>query len=127
MAAEAGGDRIAVCGCGCSTFELYEGGGVVCASCSVGFDGISSWYRIKPDVPESDGSVFRNVRGNGSVSFARERIRRLATADDNAMLVVVNASGEVSTWCAAETRKQKRWALKRLRAAKKLIEAIHVV
>ena len=127
MAAKAGGDRIAVCGCGCSTFELYEGGGVVCANCSVGFDGISSWYRIKPEVSEGGGSVFRDIRGNGSVSFARERLRRLATADDNVVLVVVEETGEVSVWCGIETRRQKRWALKRLRVAKKLIEAGNVV
>jgi len=127
MAAKAGDDRIVVCGCGCSTFELYEGGGVECANCSGGIDGISSWYRINPDVPESDGSVFRNIRGNGSVSFARERLRRMAAADDNVALVVVRPDGVVLVWCGVETRKQKRWVVKRLRDAKKLIEAGNVV
>ena len=51
----------------------------------------------------------------------------MAAADDNVALVVVRPDGVVLVWCGVETRKQKRWVVKRLRDAKKLIEAGNVV
>lgn len=116
--------RIWTCNCGCSTFSIYEDGAVACAACdavqSVNVPG--TWFTERAAAPEREDEIFRDVQGNGSVEFAKARLRKMAQDDDLALIVVAKEGGAVSTWAAAETKEQAVWTIQRLRDAIKLIK-----
>lgn len=115
-------DRIVVCECGCSTFELLEAGGTLCAACGADGLGAVSWYAVKPDGREWVGEEpVRAVQGNGSVEFARRRAVQIATDDEVVLLVSALPSGSVTTWGAIETEDQRAWMLERLDQARAMI------
>lgn len=125
MGAEGQSAAIWVCRCGCSTWELCEDGSGRCANCNMPSPCAGKWYRIKPDAGDVDAAPYGMVRGNGSVSFARERLKRLSGSEDAAMLIVAMSDGSVSLWCAAETKKQRRWAFRRLKEARGMLKNGH--
>lgn len=122
-------ERIFVCECGCSTFELWEGGSSRCAACGGGVVDRGSWYLVQPDLSEYGGEEgpVGHVQGNGSVDFSRRRVSQIACTDDTAAIVVVAKGGSIHVWAEFETKKQKAWMLRRLGAARALIVAREVV
>ncbi|MFY0633673.1 MAG: hypothetical protein JXQ91_07670 [Vannielia sp.] len=112
-------DEIWVCGCGCSSFQLNGDGSTECAACGGWCEDNSGWYAEISDGPELDPSInpISDIQGNGSVDFARRRVRQLAGQEDAALLIVATTDGAVSVWCNAETPEQMAWHFKRLSAA----------
>lgn len=123
MGSDADRLRLAVCGCGCSTWELRGDGSVLCAQCEVESSRVERWYRIKPAVPDVDTAAISVIRGNGSVSFARERLRRMSGSEDARMLIVALSDGRVSTWFDFETRREYRWMKRRLKDAMRMLRS----
>lgn len=121
--AEDDGERIFVCGCGCSTFELYEGGEAGCAICGTIADTDGSWFRKPPEVPERDDPPMSDVQGNGCVDFARHRVKTLAAKENAKLFVVALDDGAVSIWADYASEDQRAWMLERLVVAQDLIKA----
>lgn len=113
--------RIWVCGCGCCSFELLEDGTSQCSLCGDQTER-GSWYVEKPDAAETAESPIRDVNGNGSVSFAKHRLRSLATQDDARMMVIALDGGSVSVWADYVTDDQRAWMLERLEIAADIIK-----
>lgn len=118
--------RIWICGCGCSTFELFEDGGHGCAACGLEFHE-GSWYEVVPDAGEYQGEPFRDVMWNGCVDFARRRVKRLVEGDDVVMIVVAKSGGEVSAWFGGDaTAERKAWFGRRLSDARAMLKKVMV-
>jgi len=116
--------RIWVCECGCATFHLRSDGEAECAVC----DGTAAaqgqgWFdRLsgKQRDPDLDKPV-NDINGNGSVDFARRRMTKLASGDDNAIIIIVEKDGRIRTWSVVETEEQEEWAKEQIEAALDLI------
>lgn len=125
MSGDAEGLReIWVCVCGCSTFRFYGDGTSECAGCDLALDGAGSWYEFRPDGGYRTDTIRSVVHGNGSISFARERLRRAVLSDDVRMLVAARADGTLSTWFGCESEKQRRWMKRRMKEAMRILKGI---
>lgn len=115
--------RIWVCNCGCSTFDLLETGAARCAACGAdqSVDG-SGWSKWTAESRHNEDEAFRDVRGNGSIEFARRRIANMAQDQDAALLVVVKTNGTIQAWSEAETKEQLAWARRKLSQAADLFK-----
>ena len=111
-----------VCQCGCTTFHALSDGTGECAACnkSHDFDG-SGWLLRADDRVFTGGDVFRDVQGNGSVEFARQRVAQLSTGGDVVALVVLREGGEIHTWSSVDTVEQVEWLSRRMNDAVELI------
>lgn len=116
--------RLWVCGCGCSTFELYDDGGHGCAACGMEWRE-GSWYEVVPVAGEYRGEPFRDVMGNGCLDFAWARVRRLCDGDDVAMVVVARSDGETSAWFGGDaTPERRKWFGRRLKDARSMLKKV---
>lgn len=114
-----------VCTCGCSTFELLSDNTVRCPVCEIvspSPDG--GWYAPETDKmwegKESDEAPIRDISGNGSVEFARARLRKYATDEDAMAICVFKEDGAVHTWSMVETAEQLEWLKRKLEVAYEL-------
>lgn len=80
------------------------------------------WYKA-PDAPIREDPPVFDVQGNGSVSFAKARVRTLANSPDAKMLVLACEGGAVTVWADYETEEQRKWMLERLEHAADMIRA----
>ena len=110
--------RIWVCACGCSTFELFEDGEAKCAIC--GTQPETGGWSVPETKAEYDGDPIKDVSGNGSVEFARARVRKLASQEDALLLIVASEDG-VTVWSAAETAEQRDWVRERISQAADIV------
>lgn len=110
-----------VCACGCSTLTAYSDGRFECAACEKEHDTLGAGWR---DVGKCafEGEPFNDVRGNGSVDFARRRVAQIAAADDVSMLAIARSNGTVHTWSDVENLDQLEWVKDKLQIAADLIE-----
>ena len=115
-------ERIWVCSCGCSTFELLEVGGARCSLCSTDVEGAGTWFGTDPAAGDAAEPPVRDVQGNGSVDFVRRHMQEKAKGDDCALMVLAFEDGSVSVWSPAESDDEKNWAYRRLSDACALIE-----
>ncbi|MEL6310896.1 MAG: hypothetical protein AAFQ17_00790 [Pseudomonadota bacterium] len=115
--------RIWVCGCGCSTFELLEDGSARCALCAAPVEPHpkGAWWTVPDNAEEASEPPQKDIQGNGSVEFARRRLQQLAQDDDAVMLMVVRSDSSVSLWADAETNEQIEWSRRRLEDADGLL------
>lgn len=110
-----------ICACGCSTFELSSDGTAQCAFCHHTREADGGWLRQEME-PEWDGDApVANVRGNGSVEFARRVTAKRAMADDAVTVVVIRNEGNIHVWSDLETDEQVAWAKRRLDDASRLL------
>ena len=117
-------DRIWVCRCGCSTFNLLDGGRAECAACGSWdvHEGAGWSYDLGGRHDEFDGQTFNDIHGNGSVEFARARMRRDALRDDVRMIVLGREDGSIACWFDVTTEEQREWALEKMADAKAMLE-----
>ena len=96
-----------VCECGCTTFQIFSDGNVTCAGCGAPHaDEGSGWLDLPPENQHSGldpDKTYRDVMGNGSVDFARQRLIRMAQSLENALIMVARYDGSISLWSDAET------------------------
>ena len=120
-------NRVWVCNCGCSTFELYDDETHACSACGTRSDNEGRWFTPPDDAPETDDEPFRDVHGNGSTEFARRRLQQMASDDDAALLVVRKLDGQVSVWAAVETADQRDWCVEGVETAIDLMRKWDIV
>jgi len=121
----AGTPKIWVCACGCSTFELLSTHMLHCPVCeTVSASPDGGWYTLDTDKmwqgDTPDATPIRDISGNGSVEFARARLRKYAADDDVAAILVFKEDGAVHAWSAVETREQLEWLKQKLDVAYEL-------
>lgn len=113
--------RIWVCNCGCSSWELLDGGTLACALCGNETEQRAGGW-ISADAPLWTGDEpVRNISGNSSEEFARKLITR-RTLEPDVVAVVVVREPTTHVWTKVETVEQREWLDKRLRAVKETIE-----
>ena len=104
---------------------MLESGAVRCSLCGEFSEshGNSGWCEKLKDAPaRDDGADQRHVSyTNDPVPFAKERAARRASGEDVTIIVVVENSGEILTWCDIADGDQMRWAKDKLDLATKMI------
>lgn len=116
--------RIWICECGCATFHLRSDGKAECAACGkVATAEGQGWFDTlseKQRDPDLDNPLY-DIAGNSSVDFARRRMVKLASGDDNAIIIIVENDGTIRTWSVVETEEQEEWAKRQIESALDLI------
>ena len=115
-------ETVSVSQCGCSTWLLLSDAPVECAACGNRSVDYGAWYREKPEAEEFSGTPFTEVQGNGSVEFARRRVTQMASDPDVRLALLVRTSGTLNLWSDADSKKQVKWALRRLKEAADLLK-----
>jgi hypothetical protein len=108
-------DRVWVCQCGCTSFQLEESGDIECCGC--GTKSTHGWWRDRPPEggpPPEDRNTYTAARVG--TDLALRRVQRRAQEDDVAILAVIKSTGAIHTWADIETddEAQTGWAWKRL-------------
>lgn len=117
-------DTIWVCGCGCCSFALLDGGRTTCSACGndTAVSAAGGWF-----VPPSPGLVWggntpvTHITGNGSPEFARRRMTRFANEEDVAGIIIIRDSGQLHTWTDVDTNEGVQWLQERMKDAAGLI------
>lgn len=117
--------RVWVCNCGCLTFELLETGETRCALCSTISDHGGAWYRYPDDKEWTGDSPMRDIRGNDGIPFVKSLMKSRIDDESAALVVVLERSGRLHTWSAAETKEQSNWQLEELKRVDELLAALH--
>lgn len=114
--------RIWVCACGCSTFCLRADGAIFCANCDADHSDGAGWReKLGNDDAPDEIEDWADIQGNGSVDFAKARVKRIASNGDAKLLVVADASGALSCWGDINTNEQLDWCLRKLSDAADLL------
>lgn len=116
--------RVWVCNCGCSTFELLESGETKCALCYTISDHEGGWYRYPSDQEWAKDSPMRDIRGNDDVAFVKAVMKSRIDDESAALVVVLEKSGRLHTWSAAETKEHADWAIEELQRVGDLVKAL---
>lgn len=113
-----------VCKCGCSTFRLYEGGAVECASCGViGPEG-GEWINEVPEPPmvarqQPIETKVISIAGNDEQALNS----MLVHADAKTMVaaIFIYTNNRVRVWGGIDDNKRIRWLARRLKDARELL------
>lgn len=118
-------ERVWVCQCGCSTFELVDPGYLQCALCKTHASPDGGWHATG-EVPAftntwvGDAPV-KTITGNNSTDFAKRLIVQRSMEDDAVAVIVVREGGMIHAWSNVETDAQTEWVHRRMDDAKGLV------
>ena len=115
--------RIWVCGCGCSSFELNDDLTAQCALCGAKPNTeVGGWFAADRGSEWTGDEPVREVAGNGDANFSKGILANRLKDGDAVLAVVVREDGTIHTWTCIETDEQRRWADRKLRKVKSILE-----
>lgn len=113
--------------CHCSTFYLYSDDTSECASCGLLSGNNGEWVRClevePPETTEKTDAGYTSIINFGSPEIARKRVFKKIEdwGDDIVFINGIHNDGQSTSWYNFETKKQKKWLLRKLKG---LIKAI---
>ena len=118
-------EMIWVCACGCSTFEVYQGGFARCALCGSNLekDECGGWYTPDAGSDWVGDEPIKDISGNGDVDFARKLTIKRAGEPEVCALVVIKDDGTIHVWSdpMVDSTEQAEWVVRQIERARDLV------